>query len=123
MTKNTTASYVSGYRDCRGCREHSVNLALEFCNFLFSVSKITDNVTADHVKNASVLSRVQKGGIYKPRDCKPIDSVAIIIPYRDREKHLAIFINYMHVFLQRQQLQYGIFVAELVRYSFESFVF
>ena len=28
MTKNTTASYVSGYRDCRGCREHSVNLAL-----------------------------------------------------------------------------------------------
>ena len=28
MTKNITASYVSGYRDCRGCREHSVNLAL-----------------------------------------------------------------------------------------------
>ena len=28
MTNNTTASYVSGYRDCRGCREHSVNLAL-----------------------------------------------------------------------------------------------
>ena len=26
MTKNTTASHVSGYRDCRGCREHSVNL-------------------------------------------------------------------------------------------------
>ena len=29
MTKNITASYVSGYRDCRGCREHSVNLALD----------------------------------------------------------------------------------------------
>ena len=28
MTKNITASYVSGYCDCRGCREHSVNLAL-----------------------------------------------------------------------------------------------
>ena len=28
MTKNITASYVSGYRDCRGCQEHSVNLAL-----------------------------------------------------------------------------------------------
>ena len=81
---------------------------------LFSVSNIKDNVTGDHVKNATVLSRVQKGGIYKPRDCKPIDSVAIIIPYRDREKQLEIFINYMHAFLQRQQLQYGIFVVELV---------
>ena len=31
MTKSTTASYVSGYRDCRGCREHSVNQALKIC--------------------------------------------------------------------------------------------
>ena len=35
MTKNTTASYVSCYRDCRGCREHSVNLALRVENHYF----------------------------------------------------------------------------------------
>ena len=36
MTKNTTASYVSGYRDCRGCREQSVNLALSLLiSFLY----------------------------------------------------------------------------------------
>ena len=75
---------------------------------------ITGHVTVDEVKNDTVLSRVQKGGSYKPRDCQPVDRVAIIIPYRDRKEHLAIFLNYMHAFLQRQQLQYGIFVAELV---------
>ena len=32
MTQNATASYDAGYRDCRGCREHSVNLALAKCD-------------------------------------------------------------------------------------------
>ena len=82
--------------------------------FVVGKLNIKDDVTADKVKNASVLSRVQKGGTYKPKDCKPTGSVAIIIPYRDREKHLGIFVNYMHAFLQRQQLQYGIFVVEPV---------
>ena len=57
---------------------------------------------------------MKKGGTYIPEGCRPRDSVAIIIPYRDRQKHLEIFVNHMHAFLQRQQLQYGIFVAEIV---------
>lgn len=52
------------------------------------------------------------GGRYKPRDCKARSKVAIIVPYRDREFHLKIFLRYMHPFLQRQQLEYAIVVVE-----------
>ena len=71
-------------------------------------------MTVNQVKDPIALGRVRKGGLYQPEDCRPRASVAIIIPYRDRQKHLEIFINHMHSFLQRQQLQYGIFVVELV---------
>ena len=49
-----------------------------------------------------------------PEDCKAIERVAIIVPYRDRQEHLEVFLNYMHAFLQRQKLQYGIYIVELV---------
>ena len=79
---------------------------------------IAATVNVHDVKNPEALGRVRKGGTYKPEDCRPRDSVAIIIPYRDRQKHLEIFINHMHSFLQRQQLQYGIFVVEIVSHYF-----
>ena len=75
---------------------------------------LPDTVTVEQVKDPAALGRIRKGGVYKPKDCRPRDSVAVIIPYRDRQKHLEIYINHMHSFLQRQQLQYGIFVVELV---------
>ena len=96
---------------CHIVRNH---MSLFVCLFAAGDINITGHVTVAEVKNDTVLSRVQKGGSYKPRDCQPVDRVAIIIPYRDRKEHLPIFINYIHSFLQRQQLQYGIFVAELV---------
>lgn len=55
------------------------------------------------------------GGRYKPTTCQARHRVAVIIPYRDREIHLKIFLRNIHPFLQRQQLDYGIFVVELVR--------
>ncbi|XP_026321376.1 beta-1,4-N-acetylgalactosaminyltransferase bre-4-like isoform X2 [Hyposmocoma kahamanoa] len=39
-------------------------------------------------------------------------SVAIFVPYRDREEHLAIFLRHIHPFLIKQQLEYGIYVIE-----------
>jgi hypothetical protein len=34
------------------------------------------------------------------------------VPYRNRADHLAVFLRYMHPFLQRQQLSYIIIVVE-----------
>ena len=75
---------------------------------------IKNDVKVDQVRSETAIKRLKKGGLYSPTDCLPVESVAVIIPYRDRQKHLEIFVNYMHAFLQRQQLQYGIFVVELV---------
>ncbi|XP_072324997.1 beta-1,4-galactosyltransferase 3 isoform X2 [Scyliorhinus torazame] len=53
---------------------------------------------------------VTSGGKYKPPDCESSHSTAIIIPHRNREVHLKHLLYYLHPFLQRQQLNYGIYV-------------
>ncbi|XP_072944608.1 beta-1,4-N-acetylgalactosaminyltransferase bre-4 [Epargyreus clarus] len=55
---------------------------------------------------------VQKGGMYSPPNCTARHKVAIIVPFRDRQQHLAIFLNHMHPFLMKQQIEYGIFIVE-----------
>ncbi|XP_073962186.1 beta-1,4-N-acetylgalactosaminyltransferase bre-4-like isoform X1 [Choristoneura fumiferana] len=55
---------------------------------------------------------VHWGGRYSPPNCTARHKVAIIIPYRDRQQHLAIFLNHMHPFLMKQQIEYGIFIVE-----------
>ncbi|XP_076280433.1 beta-1,4-N-acetylgalactosaminyltransferase bre-4 [Lasioglossum baleicum] len=52
------------------------------------------------------------GGQWKPLNCHPLFNVAIILPYRNRHTQLAIFMNYIHPFLQAQNLDYRIFVIE-----------
>ena len=56
------------------------------------------------------------GGRWKPTECKARHRVAILIAYRSRSEHLHIFMNNMHDFLQRQQLDYGIYVVEQVTF-------
>ena len=48
----------------------------------------------------------------KNSKCKSNINVAIIIPYRDRLDHLKVFLNNMHPFLTRQQINYGIYIVE-----------
>lgn len=52
------------------------------------------------------------GGRYKPKDCTARHRVAILVPYRDREEHLRVFLYNMHQMLPRQQIDYTIFVIE-----------
>ncbi|XP_029434268.1 beta-1,4-galactosyltransferase 3-like isoform X2 [Rhinatrema bivittatum] len=54
---------------------------------------------------------VQPGGYYRPPHCIARYKSAIIIPHRNRELHLWYLLYYLHPFLQRQQLQYGIYVV------------
>nr|XP_019585241.1 PREDICTED: beta-1,4-galactosyltransferase 4 isoform X2 [Rhinolophus sinicus] len=48
-------------------------------------------------------------GRYHPEECKALQRVAILIPHRNREKHLMYLLEHLHPFLQRQQLDYGIY--------------
>ncbi|XP_077149844.1 beta-1,4-galactosyltransferase 4 [Ranitomeya variabilis] len=49
-------------------------------------------------------------GYYQPEDCRAQQRVAILIPHRNREKHLTYLLYNLHPFLQRQQLDYAIYV-------------
>jgi hypothetical protein len=60
------------------------------------------------------------GGHWKPPHCKSHSKVAVIIPYRNREKHLRLFLNHMHSFLRKQLLDYAIYVIEEVTLKFKS---
>ncbi|XP_008274465.1 beta-1,4-galactosyltransferase 4 [Stegastes partitus] len=51
-------------------------------------------------------------GEYEPSDCVARQSVAILIPHRNREKHLLYLLHHLHPFLQRQQLHYAIYVIQ-----------
>lgn len=47
-----------------------------------------------------------------PLPCVARHKVAIVIPYRDREEHLVTLLNTLHPLLQRQQIQYRVYVVE-----------
>lgn len=51
-------------------------------------------------------------GEYEPLDCMARQSVAILIPHRNRERHLLYLLHHLHPFLQRQQLHYAIYVIQ-----------
>ncbi|CAH1639056.1 unnamed protein product [Spodoptera littoralis] len=58
------------------------------------------------------INDVRPGGIYQPENCKSLQSVAVIIPYRGCKGYLNVFMNVLHPFLIKQQLDYRIFVIE-----------
>uniref|UniRef100_A0A3Q3W9X0 Beta-1,4-galactosyltransferase n=1 Tax=Mola mola TaxID=94237 RepID=A0A3Q3W9X0_MOLML len=53
---------------------------------------------------------LQPGGRFRPKDCEALQKVAIIIPFRKRDEHLKYWLYYLHPILQRQQLDYGVFI-------------
>nr|XP_033799335.1 beta-1,4-galactosyltransferase 4 isoform X3 [Geotrypetes seraphini] len=53
--------------------------------------------------------KVHKGRNH-PSECRSLQRVAILIPYRNREKHLLYLLKHLHPFLQRQQLDYAIYI-------------
>ncbi|XP_037801065.1 beta-1,4-N-acetylgalactosaminyltransferase bre-4-like [Penaeus monodon] len=53
-----------------------------------------------------------EGGSWWPRDCVAPWRVAIVVPFRDREAMMGPFLSHMHPFLQRQLLNYTIYIVE-----------
>ncbi|CAF1565025.1 unnamed protein product [Rotaria magnacalcarata] len=59
-------------------------------------------------------SNIRFGGEWSPSNCLARHKVAIIIPYRDRLEHLITLLYYLHPILQRQELDYKIYVSEQI---------
>ena len=57
---------------------------------------------------------VRCNGHFKPSSCQARQKVALIVPFRDRYGHLKVFLNHIHPFLMRQQLDYKVFLIDLV---------
>lgn len=54
------------------------------------------------------------GGFHYPLDCASRHKVAIVIPFRNRDWHLAVLVDHLLPVLKRQQLAFQIYVVELV---------
>ena len=65
------------------------------------------NLSDEDSKWKSILPA---GGTFQPTDCVPPTRVAILIPYRDRQSHLATFLKVFHPLLQNQGMEYTILV-------------
>ena len=60
-----------------------------------------------------VTSYCNSAGICQPRHAgQRLPLVAVVVPYRNRQTQLEIFLHYMHNFLQKQNLNYTIIVVE-----------
>ncbi|XP_008589332.1 PREDICTED: beta-1,4-galactosyltransferase 1, partial [Galeopterus variegatus] len=68
------------------------------------------NIPVDLELVAKQNPQVKVGGRYTPKDCVSPHKVAIIIPFRNRQEHLRYWLYYLHPILQRQQLDYGVYV-------------
>lgn len=116
-------------------REASWGLNLVFLHWLHNASlsdwtshnlkgsgtSLTGGASKLSFRPSVTLEEVQKEnpqvvkGRYHPGECSALQHVAILIPHRNREKHLLYLLQHLHPFLQRQQLDYGIYVIHQVR--------
>ncbi|KAJ8714928.1 hypothetical protein PYW08_004909 [Mythimna loreyi] len=94
-------------------KSDSATVTLPMCESASDLGPVPANTTdieLDEVEKK--FPEVQWGGRYTPPNCTAKHKVAIIVPYRDRQQHLAIFLNHMHPFLMKQQIEYGIYIVE-----------
>ncbi|CAH8620178.1 unnamed protein product [Heterobilharzia americana] len=69
---------------------------------------VTLNQTSTGQNNTNALEKLV--GMWRPVDCDPTEKLAIIVPFRNRDKHLRKFLGHMHAFLRKQRLMYTVFV-------------
>ncbi|XP_055868428.1 beta-1,4-galactosyltransferase 4-like [Biomphalaria glabrata] len=68
-----------------------------------------------HVTKSELVDEyieMEPGGHLRPQNCKPGQTVAIIIPYRNRSSHLHILLHNLIPFLTRQNVDVTFFVIE-----------
>lgn len=93
----------------------TVNARMPLCSIF---EKYDTLMNKNFVLNETALDNLQskldikKGGSWEPKNCIPQHEVALVIPYRNREAQLKIFLSHIHEFLQKQFISYQIFVIE-----------
>ncbi|XP_076820561.1 beta-1,4-galactosyltransferase 2-like isoform X1 [Clavelina lepadiformis] len=113
IDENTTAKPISTAKTVNYCPEVSPllqgNVVVPRHKNIFEGNLDPLSFEEISAKNPNV----QFGGYYPgPANCTATNSVAVVIPYRDREVHLRYLLTYIHLILQRQQIKYRVFVVE-----------
>lgn len=75
------------------------------------------NRTEYLVEDLNKIYTYMNNGHYKPDNCTPVQKVAIVVPYRNREKQLRIFLNNVIPKIYRQQLEFGIYIIDQVMFN------
>ncbi|XP_024254419.1 beta-1,4-galactosyltransferase 1 isoform X2 [Oncorhynchus tshawytscha] len=101
-TTTTTTTTTTSWKKLEKCPDLSPHLVGPL-RVEFSTPVSLDTVRKEN-------PGLQEGGRYKPHDCVALQKVALIIPFRLRDEHLKFWLYYLHPILQRQQLDYGIYV-------------
>ena len=80
------------------------------------------NLTLAQITNELSHLNLRLGGKWRPKlnknqnldksAAKNKPRLAIIVPYRNRETNLHIFLLFMHQFLSKQNVHYGIYLVE-----------
>uniref|UniRef100_A0A0X3NS45 Beta-1,4-galactosyltransferase n=1 Tax=Schistocephalus solidus TaxID=70667 RepID=A0A0X3NS45_SCHSO len=52
--------------------------------------------------------------VWTPANCEQSETLAIVIPFRDRYQNLSVFLNHMHPFLRHQRRRYSIYVIDQI---------
>ncbi|KAJ8729325.1 hypothetical protein PYW08_000906 [Mythimna loreyi] len=71
-------------------------------NYSQPVWEATRNFSANGLVNGS----------YAPEHCNALFSVAIIVPFKNRHRHLDIFLPHIHNFLMKQNIHYRLYIVE-----------
>ena len=84
---------------------------------LISNMRLLDTIQQDIELHGKVASLdvpdvvCHPGGSCHPDTSLSLPKVTMVVPFRDREEQLAVFLPYMHNFLQRQRLNYTIVIV------------
>lgn len=86
---------------------------LELCPEVTSGGPIEPNGSVPSWQDLEArFTNLKEGGRWRPTQCRERHRVAVIVPYRDRDQSLRLFLQHIHPFLQAQNLNYGIYVTE-----------
>ncbi|CAF3442465.1 unnamed protein product [Rotaria sp. Silwood1] len=104
--KKLRYNYIDNHERKNYCNKHPSQLK----GRIFDENSTYPNISLYEIEMN--YSNIRSGGQWSPSSCLARHKVAIIIPYRDRLEHLVILLYYLHPILQRQELDYKIYVSE-----------
>lgn len=82
-------------------------------NYFFKFQKDFEPIESFEILNNELsFLNITSGGSFKPSEFEPKYKIAIIVPFRNRENNLKVFLKNIHPFLVKQGLEYSIFLIE-----------